>query len=170
MRRREQGATILEVILALAFLAITLVPISNMLLSSYETTTTKGNYDEAFTLAQELLEEIGSKLFEEPPFGSGTFGAEELFRIDFDDIDDYNNYGPNSPPLDISSAALVDFSGYTRSASVVNLIDIGLGSTPRTDFISQINGSTGFKLVTVTVTWDGGTQKETLERIYARTE
>jgi len=162
---RQHGFNLVEVTIALAFLAILLIPLSEMYLASYEGTDDVGTYDHAFNLAQDMMEEITSKSFEDPTAGDGSFGTEEAARSDYDDVDDYDNYGPNSPPLDIAGNVLTDYTGMSRSVAVTNVTDLNLVNMPRTSLVAQVDGSTDFKYVVVTVNWNDGKQTETLERI-----
>lgn len=157
----------MEVMIAIGFLSVFVIPLSNMYLASFEGAGNVGYYDQAFNLAQDLMEEIASKPYEDPTAGAGSFGTEEASRINYDDVDDYDSYGPNTPPEDVQGNDMNDYSTFTRSVTVVNVTDVGLANMPRTSLAAQADGSTNFKLVSVTVSWFGGQQSETLERIVA---
>jgi len=161
----QRGFSLVEVTMALGFLAIVLVPLSEMYLSGYEGTDDVGDFDQAFNLAQDMMEEITSKAFEDPTGGAGTFGTEEVSRINFDDVDDYDGYGPNTPPLDINGNTMNEYAGISRSVTVTNVVDVSEVNIPRVNLTAQTDGSTDFKHVVVTISWDNGLQSETLERI-----
>jgi len=161
----QRGFNLIEVTIALGFLAIVLVPLSEMYLSGYEGTDDVGDFDQAFNLAQDMMEEITSKSFEDPTAGAGSFGTEEASRINFDDVDDYDGYGPNTPPLDINGNAMNEYEGITRSVAVTNVVDVSAVNIPRVNLAAQADGSTDFKYVVVTISWDSGLQSETFERI-----
>lgn len=165
---RRAGLTLIEVTIAMAVLAVLLVPLCSMFLSSYEGSDYIGQFDQAFNLAQDLMEEITSQAFEDPDAGAGSFGTEEAARLDFDDVDDYDNYGPHNPPLDSAGSALVDYSAFTRRVTVVNVTDLSVLNMPRGTLTPQADGSTEFKLITVTVQWNDGQQSQILEKVTAK--
>jgi len=138
-----------------------------MYLASFEGAGNVGYFDQAINLAQDLMEEITSKAFEDPTAGPGSFGAEEGSRLLYDDVDDYDGYGPHSPPKDEQGNAMANYSVFTRSVTVVNVAEVGAANMPRASLAAQTEGSTSFKRITVTVSWDGGKQVESLERIVA---
>lgn len=102
----------------------------------------------AANLANELSEEIGSKLFQEP----GTLDADILgpdsgeTRATFDDVDDYQSLN-NAPPQLSDSTKHTSLANWTRDVKVAH-VSI---SNPSAD--SAIY--TGLKRVTVTVKKNG---------------
>ena len=104
----------------------------------------------ATNLAQEMIEEIKSKRFEDdtdPVFGresnddidsSGT-----VERDEFDDVDDYDGWSA-TPPEDVSGNPLTDFSNFTRSVEVKNVDEEDYED-------EEDEGTTNSKKITVTV-------------------
>ncbi len=162
-----KGVSLIEVMISIGFLSVLLIPLGEMYLASYGGAGNVGYFDQASNLAQEMMEEITSKAYEDPTAGAGSFGTEEGSRVDFDDVDDFDSYGPNTPPKDIQNNDMSAYATFSRSVTVVNVSDVGPSNLPRANLNAQTDGSTGFKLVTVTVTWDEGRQMQTLERIVA---
>lgn len=140
----ESGVSLIELILIIIILGIGI----SMLVSVMATGTKESHTPEMVArgvfLAQDLLEEIKSKDFEEPSGPPGSFGTEEAIRKDYDDVDDYDGWGPVSPPEDLNGNPMNQFSGFSRSATVCN-VDEGDLDTCVAD------GSTDYKKITVTL-------------------
>ncbi len=149
MNKQESGFTYVEVIIAMVLLSVCLAP----LLIMFPTGSKEGQlatlYTRATNLAEDMMEEIKGKAFEDPSSPDG-----ESFRKDFDDVDDYDDWGPKSPPEDIDgnamdgTAGMPDFSGFGRQVEVdyaeLSGNQWGLATSPPTDY----------KMVTVTVSHD----------------
>jgi len=82
--------------------------------------------------------------------GGSSFGTEEALRAAYDDIDDFDG-ASESPPRRIDGTPLDDYTGFTRTVSVVNVTAADPDAA-----VPEADGSTGLKRVTVTVTWTGG--------------
>jgi len=67
----------------------------------------------------------------------------------------------------MNGIAMVAYDHLTRSVSVENIADVGLANMPRIDYTAAVNGSSSFKLVSVTVSWNDGKQSQILRRIIA---
>jgi type II secretory pathway pseudopilin PulG len=147
-RRGERGHSLVEFTLALALILTIAVAVFSLFSSGQAAVRDAEAGTTAVLLAQELLEEVASRAFEEPGT-TGTFGRESgesaLDRRTWDDVDDANGYGPTSPPRDITGAILQDFTGFSRSVTVENVADTNFGSV-------QPSGSTAFKRIVVRVT------------------
>ena len=105
----------------------------------------------ASNLANELLEEIASKVYTDPELDAidaiGVDDAERAAqRVDFDDIDDYNGWS-SSPPKMSNSQSNIFLGDWTRSATVVHVIL----SNPSAESATN----TGLKRVTVIVSKNG---------------
>lgn len=168
----HRGVTLIETTITIAFLGITIVPLTMMYNTNYLAGDDASHILIGTNLAQDLMEEIRGKNFEET---SGSFGNESgevsgYNRTAFDDVDDYDIYttwGAQSPPRDIDGSQLTDFSGFSRKVTVINIKDVST-VIPRTDFSAQGDGTTDFKLISVTVTWDKGNQSTALKYIAAK--
>lgn len=150
----NQGLSIVEIVVAL--LIITLAIVGFGMAIPLQTDNVTGFREErmALFLAKQMMEEVQTKVYEEPNLASGSFGREEtlsgLGRQILDDIDDYNGWNENPPRyadgtvLDGSSGT-PNFSDFRRQVVVENADDNDYGSPARTP------GSTASKRVTVTV-------------------
>jgi len=118
----------------------------------------------AANLANELSEEIATKLFIDPNADSQDdigIDADDTItnRRSFDDIDDYNAW-TSSPPSISSGSSIINLSGWSRSVTVVHaqLADPSQNSPTYT----------GLKRITVTVTKDG-TQLAQITTLHSQT-
>jgi len=104
----KKGVTLVELIAVIIVLGLA-IPTLLMLFSqvNLQSVETEGIAIGTF-FAEELMEEIRSKQFEDPNQTPG-FGPEggESGRADYDDVDDFTGYSENHPSL-----------GYSRSVSV----------------------------------------------------
>jgi len=103
----------------------------------------------AMAYADNLMEEIVSKAFEDPDLPGASFGTEEGLRSAYDDVDDYDGLS-NSPPRHFDGTLLDEYAGFTRSAAVENVT--AADPDPTT---AEPDGSTDFKRIRVQVAWTG---------------
>jgi hypothetical protein len=117
-------------------------------------------------LAQDLMEEIMPKLFDEnpsnpdSPAGLGPETGETRPGTppngNYDDVDDFRNY-TESPPKEVDGTNMTEYTGFTRTVAV--------------DYVQEANfdavstSITRFKRIRVTVTWESGSQSVELEGI-----
>ena len=143
------GFTLVESALATVLVGGLLVVAMNMVGASRVTQSRFAEREQALLLAEDLLQEILARPYEDPD-GGIVFGIElgELLtlRAGLDDTDDYHGYS-ESPPTDAEGNELPGAAGFTRTAKVqwVELHD------PQTVAPSE----TGVKRVVVTVTRGG---------------
>ncbi|MEW6555814.1 MAG: prepilin-type N-terminal cleavage/methylation domain-containing protein [Elusimicrobiota bacterium] len=148
------GFTLIEVMIAVAVLVIALVPLLKFLTDSIKTTQFFGDQSKADKLAQELLEEIKGKKWDEnsPPDGSpidlanasniGIDSGESLSnKLTFDDIDDYNSY-QETVLSKFSRKVIVKYYTIPDSGGEMQTAGDGLGSV-----------KTNYKWLQITVSW-----------------
>lgn len=101
--RKQLGVSLVELLVALAILAIALVPLLSVFLHALKTTEHSNKRTIAINLARDMLEEIRSKEFVEPGVspsgGPATVGLETsdgysatVSRLFLDDVDDYDGW------------------------------------------------------------------------------
>jgi MSHA pilin protein MshD len=162
-RTNQQGATLVETVLAVIVLGIALPPLVGL----YREVAARGADDTyqqvAITYAESLLEEIVSKSFEDPGLADGSFGTEESPRSAYDDVDDYDDLS-ESPPKRLDETMLNEYGGFTRTTTVDNV------TTADPDPVTpSADGSTDCKRIRVKVSWTGGKGGElTLSTLRAR--
>ncbi|MFH0811676.1 MAG: hypothetical protein V2A69_02400 [Pseudomonadota bacterium] len=101
----------------------------------------------ALLLAKQMMEEIQTKAYEDPNQTPlfGLEGGEASPRVNFDDIDDYDNWDQSPPQYpDGNSVTIQNNTDFRRTVVVENVADNDY-SAPRTD------GTTSSKRITVTV-------------------
>jgi hypothetical protein len=105
----------------------------------------------ALLLARQMMEEIQGKRYEAESI-PGSFGlesGERPPRLNFDDIDDYDQWDesppqyPDGTPVNGTNTT-PDFSGLRRKVTVVNVSDTDYGA-------ARADGTTNSKKITVTV-------------------
>lgn len=149
-RRAERGISLVEIVVVIAVLGVAIPPLTNLYTQVAHAGVDEEHQRAALELAENLMEEIGSKAYEDPDEASGSFGTEEGSRAAWDDVDDYDGLS-NAPPLTIDGTALNDLAGLTRSVVVENVSSLDVdAATPETD------GSTSMKRIRVVVSWTGG--------------
>lgn len=158
--RGNAGFSIIEMVMVMVMTAIIAIPLVVRIYEGARSSAsgelqTKANY-----LAQDLMEEILEKRWDEnTPAGGGTipngsktahtaFGPGEggETRASFDDVDDYQGLSEN-PPKDITNTTISGFGEFTRAVQVVYVdtsdLNTAVTSSPRPDY----------KRIQVTVTW-----------------
>jgi MSHA pilin protein MshD len=164
--RYESGFSLAEVLVAVTVIVIALVPLIMVFSQGVKQGKTPQKITVGTMLAQDLLEEIMPKKFDENPQNPdtpATLGPETgetrnglPTTRNYDDVDDYRNY-TESPPKEVDGTNMVEYTGYTRTVAVDYVSETAL------DTVST--SSTRFKRVRVTVTWDNGTQSTELEAL-----
>lgn len=170
---RRRGFSYLEIIMGVVILGFVLVPLLSQFYIGFQATRTADAVSQATFLAEDIMEEIKSKRFDEHQFPDAStpraqFGPDSgesaSDRRTFDDIDDFNNW-TSSPPRAANGTILTDFTGFTCSVQV-EYMALGAGN------IWQVTTSTTlYKRVSVTVTssQSGSIQMHTLFSYHALT-
>ncbi|MCK4249136.1 MAG: hypothetical protein KAX15_05090 [Candidatus Omnitrophica bacterium] len=133
MNSKDQNAfTYVECLLALVFLSIVLAPLLLAFPTGLHGTRLAKNITMANLLAEDLMDEIKSKRFDEntaePFIGTlgydGAEGSDLPSRIAFNDVDDYNNWPPTgiTAPVDMEGLEIPEFTDFTREV-VVEYVD-----------------------------------------------
>lgn len=147
---KEQGYTLIELLVSIVVLAFALLSLIQLFANlsmhqvhaQYRTTAT--------LLAQELIEEISSKRFDERLIKAGgqwsstgvDAGESSINRTTFDDVDDYNGW---------SESLGAPYNGYSRTATVGYVTD---------DLVSAGTRASNYKRVTVRVFQSGNQYAE----------
>lgn len=147
----RRGISMAETVISTMLIGFVLVSTLQIVGPMVQSTSLHADRLVAANLANELSEEIATKLFTDPDDDSadalGVDDAERaIVRADFDDVDDYNGWN-SSPPRLSSSQSNVFLGGWTRSVTVAHV----LANDPSTD--SGTN--TGLKRITVVVAKNG---------------
>lgn len=175
LQKSPSGWSFVEVILVMALVGIAIPPTLYLFGISLKEDSHTGNRLQALGLANSLMAEISQRRFQESALapGNGIDATEEsgFDRRAFDDIDDYQifqaSWGALSPPRDESGNALVNYSAFSQTVSVTNVDPVTAGPTARANTDAAAEGTTDFKLVTVTITWDQGQRTLSLHKIFA---
>ena len=150
---KNRAFTYIEMMLSVAILGFVLIPLLSQFYIGFQGNITAELVTQSIDLADDLMEEIKSKRFDEneapnepvAPAALGIDGGEvSTDRRTFDDVDDYNNW-QKSPPQAIDGTVLSDFSEFSRSVQVVYVTISGA------DWISSA-ATTYYKKITVIVT------------------
>jgi len=179
-RRQSLGFSLLEVLLAISIFALSVPAVGYLYGLAFREEAETTDMTQATFLAQALVQEISQRRFKEsvaaPGNGPDTGEISGISRALFDDIDDYNAYAKNSafhtawgaisPPVDENGSALTDFAKFSQYVDVINIADITLGPSTRSDYTLKADGSTQFKLVTVKISWNAGKRDVTYHKIF----
>ncbi|MBU1043033.1 MAG: hypothetical protein KJ915_01390 [Candidatus Omnitrophica bacterium] len=122
----QAGFSYIEVLMAVMILALALIPLLSQFYIGFQGNINAELVTQATDLADDLMEEIKSRRFDENEFPDEPvnlssfgpdFGENANNRATFDDIDDYNNWSKH-PPESLDQLVLTDFKNFTRSVSV----------------------------------------------------
>lgn len=143
-RCRAAAFTMVEIIVAIAVVAVMFVAVLNTVGTTRSTLFTIGDRARAHAIADDLMQEILTQAYRDPDVPS-SFGptAEEAATGDrslFNDVDDYHGWRA-SPPEDRTGVALSRHERFSRAVDVT-WVDSNL--QPAAD-------DTGLKRITVTV-------------------
>jgi len=160
--RAQRGFTLIEVILVILVLSIGLTGVLTYVTQAAQDSAYAHNVSVATTLAQDLMEEIRSKCWDESatatvpcagavaPSVIGADGGEG--RAAYDDVDDYNSLpaGGNTPPQNSQGLAMAAFPYFTQRAAVCYVASAALDTC--------IAGPTNYKRASVTIAWSATDQ------------
>ena len=152
-----QWSPLIEVVLIILVISIGLTGVLSYVGQAAQDSAYAHNASVATTLAQDLMEEIRSKCWDEtsaatPPCAGaitasaiGADGGET--RINYDDVDDFNSLpvGGNNPPRDSQGAAMAAYPVFTERAVVCYVDEVALNTC--------VAGPSDFKRVSVTISW-----------------
>jgi MSHA pilin protein MshD len=124
-RRREQGATLIELIVSIVVVAIAVTSVLGLLTSNVVRSADAMVLEQAVSLAEAYLEEIAFKPFADPDGADG-----EPARAAFDDVDDYDGL-VDSGARDQFGNAIAALAAYTVAVSVTP--SAALPSVPAVD-------------------------------------
>ncbi len=146
----RRAITLAETVVSTLIIGFVLVSTLQIVAPISRSGTHHANKLVATNLANELAEEIATKLFTDPDedvpdfLGTDT-GERPAVRADFDDVDDFQSWS-SSPPVNSLNESYTNLSGWTRSVKIIHV----LVADPTTE--SPTN--TGLKQITITVSKD----------------
>ncbi len=160
---RRAGITLIEAVAAIVVLGIAIPPLAGLFSSVAALDAQLGQDAAAFAVAENFMEEIASKAFEDPDLATGSFGTEEALRVDFDDVDDYDGYFV--APVERLDGTVV--LGHESLSVLIEVRLIDQANDPYPDLgggvVSIVPSLEAFKQVRVRVFWpDGDHQLMTL--------
>ncbi|MCH8967304.1 MAG: hypothetical protein IID43_06465, partial [Planctomycetes bacterium] len=147
----RRAVTIVETAISIVIVGTMLVAVMNTAGGAILGRSKTGDTQRGRLLAQDLMSEILGQAYEEPvdevKFGreSGESGSS---RANYDDVDDYFDWKSN-PPEYMNGADFANLDSWERMVSVKRV--------QPTDLSAIVNGETGIKRITVTVTRNGAT-------------
>lgn len=149
----RRAITLAETVVSTLLVSFVLVGTLQIVGPMARSTTVHADRLVAANLANEMAEEIATKLFMDSNAASPDdlgFDADDttITRQSFDDVDDYNAWS-SSPPQSSQGDSYTDLVLWTRSVKVVH----ALPANPSAD--SKLH--TGLKRVTITVAKNGTT-------------
>lgn len=147
----------IEVILVILVLAIGLTGVLTYVTQAAQDSAYSRNVSVATTLAQDVMEELRSKCWDETattaalcagvvtPSPIGLDGGET--RITYDDVDDFEALSGvgNTPPQNSQGVPMVVFPYFTQRATVCYVNTAALDTC--------VAGPTNYKRVSVTISW-----------------
>ena len=148
----NQGLSLIEVMVSLLIISIGIVGFGMAIPIQKDNVGAMQDERIALLLAKQMMEEIQSKAYEDPNQTPVLFGletGEHAPRINFDDIDDYNDWDEN-PPQYADGTILngenetPNYQEFRRQVIVENVDDSNYS-------VTRDNGTTDSKRVTVTV-------------------
>lgn len=178
----KKGLNLIEVMLAIVIFATAIPSIGYVFGTAFKQEQENAEHTQATFLATGLLSEISTKAFYESGVAPGNcfdVGEESGFdRREFDDIDDYAifsrdcgvsaQWGAQNPPRDEAGNSLTDYSKFSQSVEVYNIQPPTIGPTARADYSPAPDGTTDFKMVVVTISWNTGKNNVKLYKVFAR--
>ncbi len=119
MLKKRKGFTLIEILIALVILSMGIAMLITMFTVGMDGVIANQVRTQATNLAQDLMDEIMGKEFWDPQTQSATFGHEENYRSEYDDVDDYSDWKNKIPPLDVMGSSVgTAYADFTRSVSV----------------------------------------------------
>jgi prepilin-type N-terminal cleavage/methylation domain-containing protein len=137
--RKKSAFTLIELIITIAIAGIAILSLVTVFQEALKNMERQRGIQSANLLAEDLMNEIRSKEYVDP---STPVAAWETNRVNFDSVDDYNNWPGESPPMTIEGVLMGNVSNFTWRAIVTNV--------SAADFNTVTNNS-DFKRITVIV-------------------
>ena len=165
---KQNGLTLIEMVLTILILAISLIAISSILSSGIGRSADTTLELRSAALAQSYLDEILGKRFDErsnprgiPPCRSNcttfaNFGPDGETRAQFDDVDDYHDLdegeGQLTPLQDANGATRTGYDSF-RVQIAVRYMDVAASGTEENlpESVNDLNDNEDAKVITVTV-------------------
>lgn len=147
MKKQTAAFTLIELIVTILFASMAILALVMILEESLKNLERQKRIRAAGVLAEELLNEIRSKKYEDPQFPT-NFGPEiwagETNRLAYDDVDDYDGW-IQSPPRTVEGLFLPGVTAFTWQTVVENV--------PENDFNAPAvpDKSTDFKRITTVI-------------------
>ncbi len=153
--KSQRAFSLIEVVVSIALVGLVMVASLDTAGNATKTWLAASEEQLAHTLAQELMAEILAQPYSDPDTTNDPdlkdFGVEAgestANRLDFDDLDDYDDWTA-SPPESRDGSAISAAAGWTRSVVVGKLKQKKVNDTHTDD--GKNDGGT--RLITVTVT------------------
>ncbi len=124
---KNRAFTYIEVLISVMILGFVLIPLLSQFYTGFQGNVIAELVTQSIDLADELMEEIKSRRFDEnnfpdEPVSPGALGVVDSGessndRRTFDDVDDYHNW-QQSPPQAIDGSELPNFSEFGRTVFV----------------------------------------------------
>lgn len=172
--KHNSGFTLIELAGTIAMLSVALPALAFLFTITAQQDSNTNEGLAAHFLATSLINEMSQRRFRESvahPAGGPSQGEVSGYdRRNFDDISDYSifksSWGPLTPPRDESGNILTNYSGFSQYVEIANIANPAMNTAPR-NLASIADGTSDFKLVTVTIAWDKGKRKITLSKVFA---
>lgn len=170
----RNGFSLVEVIAAIAVLSLAFPAASLMSTASLLADNDVNRSTAAFFLANNLMSEISERAFwVSPSFPGNTAYPADIngySRAAFQGVGEYNifttTWGAQTPPRDENGNQLMSYAAYSQLVNVVNVNPPDLNGAARA-FTAVADGSTNFKLVTITIAWNGGKSQYQMTKVFA---
>ena len=165
--RNARGVTLVELIILLVVASIAIPGLMVLFIEGVENSALAQLDTVSAGLAQELMEEIKAKRWNEDccaallgaEVGESRCNPTIIGCAPFDDVDDYDGLN-NNPPEDPHGTAMPGFAAYTQQVSVCYVAEIApvSGGGAGADAGACGVSTTPYKKITVTITWGAGNQ------------
>ena len=142
MTKKSNGFTLIEILIALVILSMGIAMLITMFTVGMGGVVANQRRTQATNLAQDLMDEIMGKNFDEntpdsesstAPGSLGLDGENTTNRSAWDDVDDYLYLKNGQPPKDALGTTLTLYNNFTRYASVWYVDSDLAESTPSTE-------------------------------------
>jgi type II secretory pathway pseudopilin PulG len=169
----KTGMTMVELMMAVTIILLVVVPLTKVLFKSMQGAMSFGDANKAVQLAQDLMEEIKQKKWDEnePPGGGQTLEASysaigndagesapavAAAKLTWDDIDDYNGlreFPARDSANNVIPSAMVGNTPRFKRAVIVRYVTIP-DTNPAT-VVPLGAGTTHYKEIIISVDWEG---------------